>query len=51
MIGIIRQNLDWAFMYNVITVPLVSHGLISQMLVAITMACSSPLVVGNSLRD
>jgi Cu+-exporting ATPase len=47
---IICQNLGWAFMYNMITVPLASLGLISPMLAAITMACSSLLVVGNSLR-
>jgi heavy metal translocating P-type ATPase len=47
---IIRQNLGWAFMYNVITVPLASLGLINPMLAAITMACSSLLVIGNSLR-
>jgi P-type E1-E2 ATPase len=47
---IIHQNLGWAFMYNIITVPLASLGLTSPMLAAVTMACSSFLVVGNSLR-
>ena len=47
---IIRENLGWAFAYNLVAVPLASFGLISPVLAAITMACSSLLVVGNSLR-
>lgn len=47
---IIIQNLGWAFAYNMISVPLASFGIISPVIAAITMASSSLLVVGNSLR-
>ena len=47
---IIIQNLGWAFAYNLISVPLASFGIISPVIAAITMASSSLLVVGNSLR-
>lgn len=47
---IIIQNIGWAFAYNLVTVPLASLGIISPVIAAITMASSSLLVVGNSLR-
>jgi heavy metal translocating P-type ATPase len=47
---IIHQNLGWAFAYNLVAVPLASLGIISPVIAAATMATSSLLVVGNSLR-
>ncbi|MCB2178282.1 heavy metal translocating P-type ATPase [bacterium] len=47
---VILQNLGWAFAYNMVSVPLASLGVISPVIAAITMATSSLLVVGNSLR-
>lgn len=47
---VVRQNLGWALLYNLVALPLAASGQLSPWMAALGMSASSLLVTGNALR-
>jgi Cu2+-exporting ATPase len=47
---VIRQNLAWATLYNIVAIPAAAFGVLNPWLSGVGMAASSVIVVLNALR-
>ncbi len=47
---VIRQNLAWAVVYNLVALPMAATGMLAPWMAALGMSASSLLVIGNALR-
>ena len=47
---VVRENLAWAFVYNLVAIPAAASGHVTPLVAALGMSASSLLVVGNALR-